>query len=363
MAPSQVIFSLGDLLLEPLDVLLGDADRSGLVAQRWPQERSRIGDHPAMRGRDRFNGEEIQWVRDQLSNLRLAEPADQKRVRAALRRLGFHISDWHTDGAPFRVSDFDALVASGRIVRDDAGGFIPPGPRPIGDGTVRSTTPAPQPDPPAASVGRGDVAVWVASRLPAVLAALAEPRLRLTDARERVPNTPGLYAMYGSAETWRALGLGDPPDDRPLYVGKAEQSLVTRDLDQHFSTGTTGHSSPRRSYAALLAANLELVACPRRWPNPEPKKFHCYSLQADSDERLTRWMLIHLRLAVWPCRTPLCLDKLETAVLLELKPPLNLNQGRPALASPGPRRCPQAHGKAGGAVGPAARVAAVMLEA
>lgn len=279
-----------------------------------------------MRGRDRFNGDEIQWVRHQLSHLRGAEPANQKRIRAALRRLGFRISDWRTDGAPFTVSDFEALLASGRIVRDDAVGGIPSGPRPIGDGAVSSTTPASELDPPAAGDGGDDVAVWVSSQLPAALAALTEPRFHVTDARDRVPDAPGLYAMYGDVQTWRALGLAAPPDDRPLYVGKAEESLVTRDLDQHFRNGTTGHSSPRRSYAALLATKLQLVACPRRWPNPEPKKFHCYALQPDSDERLTGWMLVHLRLAVWPCRTPLSLDKLETAVLLELKPPLNLTK-------------------------------------
>jgi hypothetical protein len=275
-----------------------------------------------MGGRDRFNGEEIQWVRDQLSRLRLTEPANPKRIRAALRRVGFRISDWRTDGAPFTVSDFEALLASGRIVRDDAAGVIQSRPRPIDDGAVSATTPASQPDPPAAGDSGDDVAVWVSSQLPAALAALTEPRLHLTDARDRVPDTPGLYAMYGNAQTWRALGLGDPPDDRPLYVGKAEESLVTRDLGQHFRNGTTGHSSPRRSYAALLAAKLQLVAC----PNPEPKKFHCYALQSDSDERLTEWMLSHLSLSVWPCQTPISLDKLETAVLLELKPPLNLTK-------------------------------------
>jgi hypothetical protein len=158
--------------------------------------------------------------------------------------------------------------------------------------------------------------------------------------------------MYGNAQTWRALGLGDPPDDRPLYVGKAEQSLVTRDLEQYFRNSTTGHSSPRRSFAALLATKLQLVACPRRWPNPEPNKFHCYALQPDSDERLTGWMIVHLRLAVWPCRTPLSLDKLETAVLLELKPPLNLTK----VDQPWRRQvrdvAPQADGEPSGAVGP-----------
>jgi hypothetical protein len=225
---------------------------------------------------------------------------------------------------------------------------------------VSATAAAPRRGPRTAGADRGDVAVWVASQLPAVLAALHEPRLHVTDARDRVPDAPGPYAMYGDAGTWHALGLGDPPDDRPLYVGKAEDSLVTRDLNQHFATGKTGQSSPRRSYAALLAAELKLVACPRRWPNPEPKKFHCYALEPDSDARLTTWMLNHLRLAVWACPAPLSLDKLETAVLLELKPPLNLNK----VDQPWRHqvRIARKQMPTGRAAGPPARVAAMNAE-
>lgn len=39
---------------------------------------------------------------------------------------------------------------------------------------------------------------------------------------------------------------GDPPDDRPLYVGKAEQSLVTRDLNAEF-----GHCDHRNRCMAI----------------------------------------------------------------------------------------------------------------
>jgi hypothetical protein len=281
-----------------------------------------------MRARDRFNDEEIAWIRDQLTELRVAERDDQKRIRGALRRHGFRISDWRTDGTPFTISDFDALLANGQIVGDDTVGLIPQGPRPIADPLAPSADAVvrPQADPLLDAGEPGDVATWVRSQLPAALAALQRPRLHVAQARGQVPDAPGLYAMYGDADTWRALGLGDPPDDRPLYVGKAEHSLITRDLDQHFASGETGRSSPRRSYASLLADELNLVACPRRWPDPEPKKFHCYALEPDSDQRLTAWMLEHLRLAVWSCAAPLSLDALETAVLLELKPPLNLNK-------------------------------------
>jgi hypothetical protein len=64
-----------------------------------------------------------------------------------------------------------------------------------------------------------------------------------------VPGRPGLYAIYGGATTWNELGLGEPPDGRPLYIGKAEDSLVTRDLKTHFGDGRTGQSTVRRSFA------------------------------------------------------------------------------------------------------------------
>jgi hypothetical protein len=50
----------------------------------------------------------------------------------------------------------------------------------------------------------------------------------LACAEDRVPGRPGLYAIYGDATTWEELGLGQPSDDRALYVGKAEDSLASR---------------------------------------------------------------------------------------------------------------------------------------
>src|SRR5262245_24881024 len=75
--------------------------------------------------------------------------------------------------------------------------------------------------------------------------ALSGLRYRVPNNADRVPAEPGLYAIYGSAETWQQLGLCKPPDDRPLYVGKAEDSLVGRDLQMHFADGLTGFSTVR----------------------------------------------------------------------------------------------------------------------
>src|SRR3712207_3103214 len=63
----------------------------------------------------------------------------------------------------------------------------------------------------------------------------------------------GLYALYASSATWRELGLGPPPNKRPLYVGKAEGTFASRDIRGHFGItdrkgqSPTGGSTVRRS--------------------------------------------------------------------------------------------------------------------
>ncbi|MBS2034650.1 hypothetical protein JST97_06675 [bacterium] len=153
------------------------------------------------------------------------------------------------------------------------------------------------------------------------IAALAPPGRRLDDPQLRSKDGPGLYAIYGPPEAWLSLGLGPPPDSRPLYVGKAEMSLVKRDVHQHFRTGKTGSSTLRRSLAALLRRHLDLKAQPR---NPKkPDHFSSYGLLPEGDQRLTTWMLDNLRLALWlrPNRDEL--RPIEQTVLQHWLPPLN----------------------------------------
>lgn len=151
---------------------------------------------------------------------------------------------------------------------------------------------------------------------------LARPTMSIAEAKVDVPPRPGLYAVHGDASVWQELGLGEPTDARPLYVGKAERSLASRDVNTHFATGKTGSSTLRRSLAALLADRLALEGRPR---NPaKPERFANFGLEVSGDERLTGWMVTHLRLAVWPSPDDAVLDAVETAVLAERLPPLNV---------------------------------------
>lgn len=151
---------------------------------------------------------------------------------------------------------------------------------------------------------------------------LGPPGSRLADADGLIPPRPGLYAIHATERVWRQLGLGSPPNQRPLYVGKSESSLADRDVRTHFGNGRTGSSTVRRSFAALLADELDLTAQPR---NPaRPERFANYGLPPEQDDKLTRWMREHLRISVWvdDRRSPLIM--VETEVISWWKPPLNL---------------------------------------
>lgn len=168
------------------------------------------------------------------------------------------------------------------------------------------------------------------------LRSLRGARRTMADAADHVPNQPGLYAIYGDEVAWANLGLR-PAGDNPLYVGKAEDSLASRDLSAHFAIDprrapSTGHSTVRRSLAALLRDELELRAVPRNRSNPG--RYAMYGLADGGDARLTAWMHQHLTLAVWPrprdAIVPLA--HVETKVIEALTPPLNLSKNPGKLA-------------------------------
>lgn len=148
---------------------------------------------------------------------------------------------------------------------------------------------------------------------------------------ESWPNRPGLYAAYGSADVWRVLGLGDPPDPRPLYVGKAERSLSSRDVRTHFGFGggagnsITGSSTLRRSLSALLRTELGFRGRYRNLARPE--KSANYGLAPNHDSELSSWMRDNLVAAFWEMTTSsVPLGDVETVVLNRLKPPLNIQK-------------------------------------
>ncbi len=165
---------------------------------------------------------------------------------------------------------------------------------------------------------------------------LTGERWAIVDAPNHVPSRPGLYAIYGDETAWRELGL-EPRTQLPLYVGKAEDSLVTRELNGHFAANPnlsprTGSSTVRRSFAALLRDVLGLRAVPRNLSRPE--RFPNFGLAEGGDARLNSWMHERLTLAVWPAppARDWSLEDVETAVIQHFTPPINISKNPRKLA-------------------------------
>lgn len=186
--------------------------------------------------------------------------------------------------------------------------------------TSPSSAPAPRDD--------GSILGSPSQEFEAAVDALSGHRWAMADAVDHVPPLPGLYAIYGEERAWSDLKL-DPAPARPLYVGKAERSLVDRDISDHFATNpsskpTTGRSTVRRSFAALLRDALQLRAVPRNLDNPG--YFAMYGLADGGDERLNAWMHSRLKIAVWPAPASMQvrLRVVEVAAIEHFLPPINL---------------------------------------
>ena len=164
----------------------------------------------------------------------------------------------------------------------------------------------------------------IESVVASALEALSGPRHPRTSAAELAPRTAGLYAFYGDEVAWEDLGLVPAFDDQPLYVGKAEKSLNGRDVGTHFASGKTGSSTVRRSLSALLVDELSLLAVPRNLARPDGSAN--FALEPIGDARLSEWMDSRLSLATWVKPDDVYLDEVETAVLRQLRPPLNLDK-------------------------------------
>lgn len=222
-----------------------------------------------MKGKAKFTRAEAALIRDALQRLRRAERNEQKSIQAGLRRRGFHISDWRSDGEAFTRADFDVLVRDGLIKIVNGEETAPY--------NKDSSARRPRPQDPVAQQRQANEAAVPSAIVAQAIAVLSDRGSSVIGAENTLPDAPGLYAIHGDPKVWEELGLGEPPDFRPLYVGKAEDSLVRRDLRTHFKSGKTGSSTLRRSLAGLLAERLDLHARPRNLETPA--RFANYGLE------------------------------------------------------------------------------------
>ena len=153
---------------------------------------------------------------------------------------------------------------------------------------------------------------------------LQGPGLAYDELVVNAPRRPGLYAFRADPVTLAAMPWDVPFESKPLYVGKSESSLSSRDVTTHFGTGRTGWSTVRRSLAVVLRDELDLNAVPRN--STLPVRPANYGLEPEGEERLTAWMKANLTVSMWVKPDGTVLKPVETAVIRWWQPPLNLDE-------------------------------------
>jgi hypothetical protein len=133
-------------------------------------------------------------------------------------------------------------------------------------------------------------------------------------------DSAGLYAWFIDRRGARDLscGLGSEIAEGLIYAGQtgAGDRLATLGsrIGRNHLRGNTRGSTLRYTLAYVLREQLKLEPIGRRRIKP------------DGEVRLSAWMHEHLCVAVQPIKDRLAIDALESAVLAELDPPLNLRK-------------------------------------
>ena len=139
----------------------------------------------------------------------------------------------------------------------------------------------------------------------------------------------GIYALFFNGNIFPLKDFA-PGNDDLVYLGKSESTQVARDERTHFTTGKTGSSTLRRSLGALLRDELSLIPVPRNNDDFDAGRRSIYKFDSPSEERLTNWMKDNLAIAFHEAELPSAeLALLESAVIAEMKPVLNIDSRNP----------------------------------
>lgn len=142
-------------------------------------------------------------------------------------------------------------------------------------------------------------------------------------------NKPGIYALFFMGDDFPLKGCS-PTENEIIYIGKTESGQKSRDRDTHFATGRTGSSTLRRSFGAMLRQKLGLVPIPRGQADVSKRRLTKYKFDDASEVKLTEWMQSNLGLAYFEYgKTPSEIDSLETELIRDLIPILNVDRKNP----------------------------------
>ena len=140
---------------------------------------------------------------------------------------------------------------------------------------------------------------------------------------------PGIYALFYIGNDFPKLG-DSVSKHQIIYIGKTESSQEKRDSKTHFTTGKTGSSTVRKSIGSILYVQENLMPIPRNNSDYVKRRFSHFKFDSLSEIKITDWMKKNMALSFqeYP-ESKEKIDKLETEIIKQLKPILNIDHKNP----------------------------------
>lgn len=137
---------------------------------------------------------------------------------------------------------------------------------------------------------------------------------------------PGIYALFYIGNDFPLLG-DSVTKHQIIYIGKTESSQEKRDAKTHFTSGKTGSSTVRKSIGSILCEKENLTPIPRNETDYKKGRYSHFKFDTDSEVKITNWMERNLAISFheYP-RTKLEIEELETEIIEELVPILNISK-------------------------------------
>jgi len=139
----------------------------------------------------------------------------------------------------------------------------------------------------------------------------------------------GIYALFYIGSDFPLLG-DIVKKHQIIYIGKTESNQKKRDYDTHFASGKTGNSTVRKSIGSILCLFNNMNPIPRNDSDYKKRRFSHFKFDEPSEQIITNWMKTNLALSFYEYpENKKLIDKLETEIIKELMPVLNIDFKNP----------------------------------
>lgn len=266
-----------------------------------------------MKGNNSFTTSQIDEIKKLIADKVRATADKQKGIRAKIRKLGFHYSDFSSKKDGYTVADFEALIRSGQI--KVIGGNYKPTEQTLAKPTATIK-------PVITTVSSTSKTTDLTSLLQTFKQNRFDPT---TDSEITIPDKSGNYILClkpnsNLPKVSISPTLTSFDGLKVIYTGIAGGSLRSRDYRQHFKGNNAGRSTLRKSLGVLFGYKQ----IPRdSAPSNGKTKFGL-----TDEQKLTEWMINNLVMYFLPTTN---FDSIEIKLINHFNPPLNLKDNHNSI--------------------------------